>query len=93
VSDKKGVHTLGKFIVQRRGVLALSFGSLVVSFSALAAPGDLDLTFGGGDGETTVAFSGLGTSTRDVIVRQDGKVPCSPLAARRLRQRFASPGS
>lgn len=46
----------------------------LVALFAVAAPGDLDLTFGGGDGLVDTDFSGGGDSVRALAIQPDGKL-------------------
>ncbi len=41
---------------------------------ALAAPGDLDLTFGAGKGFATTSFNGTGLTVGGLVVQPDGKI-------------------
>lgn len=53
-------------------VCALAFGSLCLPVAA--APGDLDLTFGGGTGKVTTAVGSGNDTGRAVAVQSDGKI-------------------
>jgi uncharacterized delta-60 repeat protein len=74
-SQRAGVTTLGKSRRGRRaavllGALALA---LAVSVVALAAPGDLDPTFGG-DGKVRTNFTPAADGAHGVAIQADGKI-------------------